>query len=178
MSELPLVIKPRRVRQVCWVLAPVVVVFFGVLAALLRGPVGGAPTAGAFQGGDQIAMVVLGILAAGVILLFTRPRVVADTERIRVRNVIGSHDIPWAVVRGIVFQRGNPWVSLDLADDDTLPVMAVQAVDKDLAVAGVRSLRALHAASQGRPATDQDGLAAHPGGAEATSSAEGASPAA
>src|SRR5690606_24659817 len=84
--------------------------------------------------------------AAGAILLFTRPRVIADTQHIEVRNGIGSHDVPWAVVRRIVFERGNPWVSLELEDDDTLAVMAVQATDKEHAVAAVRALRALHAA--------------------------------
>lgn len=149
-------------RRVCWVLAPVMVAFFAVLGALLRGPVGSAPTAGTFRGGDQIAMVVLGFLAAGAILLFARPRVVADARGIEVRNVIGTHKIPWSVVRGIVFERGNPWVSLDLEDDDTLAVMAVQATDRDHAVAGVRALRALHAA--------------HRDGSAATSPAEGSLP--
>jgi len=143
------VIRPRRVRRVCWVLAPAVAVFFAVLGALLRGPVGGAPTSGVFQRGDQIAMGVLGLLAAGAILLFTRPRVVADTRHIEVRNVLGTYDVPWAVVRRIVFERGNPWVSLELEDDDLLAVMAVQATDKEHAVAAVRTLRALHAASRG-----------------------------
>jgi hypothetical protein len=85
---------------------------------------------------------------AGAILLFTRPRVIADSRHIEVRNIIGAHDLPWAVVRRIVFERGSPWVSLELADDDTVAVMAVQAADKDHAVAAVRALRALHAASQ------------------------------
>jgi Bacterial PH domain len=138
------VIRPRRLRRVCWVLAPLVVVLFAVLGALLRGPVGGDPTSGVFQLGDQIAMVLLGFLVAGGILLFTRPRVVADAEYIEVRNIVGQHRLPWGVVRGIVFQRGNPWVSLDLEDDDTLAVMAVQAADKEHAVAAVRALRALH----------------------------------
>ncbi|MBX6748930.1 MAG: PH domain-containing protein [Micromonosporaceae bacterium] len=152
-----MVIRPRRLRRICWVLAPVVAIFFAVLGALLRGPIGGAPTSGVFQGGDQVAMVVLGLLAAGAILLFTRPRVVADTRHIEVRNVLGTHDVPWAVVRRIVFERGNPWVSLELEDDDLLAVMAVQAADKEHAVAAVRSLRALHAAA--RDAVTQDAAA-------------------
>jgi hypothetical protein len=148
------VIRPRRVRLVCWVLAPVVAIFFAVLGVLLRGPMGNAPTSGVFQRGDQIAMGVLGLFAAGAILLFTRPRVVADTEYIEVRNVLTTHRLPWAVVRRIVFERGNPWVSLELEDDDLLAVMAVQAADKEHAVAAVRSLRVLHAASRGSSAQD------------------------
>jgi hypothetical protein len=101
-----------------------------------------------FQGGDQAAMVILGLLGAAAILLFTRPRVVADARHLEVRNVIGSHDVPWGVVRRIVFEKGSPWVSLELEDDDTLAVMAVQAADKEHAVAAVRALRTLLAASR------------------------------
>lgn len=155
-----MVIRPRRVRVVCWVLAPLVAIFFAVLGAVLRGPVNNAPTAGVFQPGDQIAMGVLGLLAAGAILLFTRPRVVADAQTIEVRNVLGTHRLPWAVVRRIVFERGNPWVSLELEDDDLLAVMAVQAADKEHAVAAVRALRALHAAArESAPSRPADGPA-------------------
>ena len=82
------------------------------------------------------------------ILLFTRPKVEADTQHIKVQNVFGGIDLPWEVVRAIVFERGNPWVSLELEDDDVVAVMAVQAADKEHAVAGVRALRALHAANR------------------------------
>lgn len=169
MAQTPattVVIRPRRVRRVCFVLAPVVVVFFAVLGALLRGPIGASPTSGVFQGGDQVAMVVLGLLAAGAILLFTRPRVVADAQHIEVRNVFGSHTLPWGVVRGIVFVRGNPWVSLELEDDETLAVMAVQAADKEHAVAAVRTLRALHAAHRDAAQSSGAGEATRPSGAQ------------
>jgi len=149
------VIRPRRIRRVCSVVAPVVVVVFAVLATALRGPFSSGPNAGVFGPGDQVAMVILGILLAGAILLFTRPRVLADAQHIEVRNVIGEHSVPWAVVRKIVFERGNPWVSLELEDDDMLSVMAVQANDKEHAVAAVRTLRALHAAARtGQPAPE------------------------
>ena len=50
--------------------------------------------------------------------------------------MIGGYDLPWEVVRGIRFERGNPWVTLELEDDDVVAVMAVQAADKEHAVAG------------------------------------------
>jgi hypothetical protein len=138
----PVVIRPRRIRRVCWILAPIVALVFVVLATLLKGSTGG-DSSGVFQPSDQIAMIILGLLAAGAILIFTRPKVIADTQHIVVQNVFGRHDVPWEVVRGIVFERGNPWVSLELEDDEVLAVMAVQAADKDYAVAGVRALRSL-----------------------------------
>jgi hypothetical protein len=148
----PLVIRPRKVRRVCWVLAPTVVLVFGLLALLLSGSVGSSTGDGdgVFQPGDTVAMVALGLLAGAAILLFTRPRVEADGEHIKIQNVLGGYDLPWSVVRRIRFDRGNPWVSLELEDDDVVAVMAVQAADKDHAVAAVRALRALHTAAQTR----------------------------
>jgi Bacterial PH domain len=84
------------------------------------------------------------------VLTLTRPRVEADAEGIRVRNLLGSYELPWAVVRAVRFGRGAPWATLDLRDDDVVAVMAVQAVDKQYAVDAVRGLRALHAAATAR----------------------------
>ena len=141
----PVTIRPLKVRRVCWVLAPVVVVLFTVLGVLLSGSAseGDAP----FQTSDRVAMVVLGLFVAAAVLLFTRPKVIADSTHIKITNVIGGYDLPWAVVRAVRFDRGNPWVSLELQDDDVVAVMAVQATDKDHALASVRTLRALLAAS-------------------------------
>jgi hypothetical protein len=131
-------------------MAPTVAVVFALLALLLSGSIGASTGdgEGVFQPGDTIAMVVLGLLAAGAILLFTRPRVVADEQHIKIQNVMGGYDLPWSVVRKIRFDRGNPWVSLELEDDDVVAVMAVQAADKEHAVAAVRALRELHTAAQ------------------------------
>lgn len=135
------VARPRRARVVCWVLAVVVLVVFSAVGTALRGATDAGT--GSFQRGDQVAMIGLGILGALVILAFTRPRVVADSTHVEVRNVLGRYDLPWDVVRAVRFDRGSPWVSLELHDDDLLPVMAVQAADKEYAVGVVRQLRAL-----------------------------------
>ena len=138
-------IRPRKIRRVCWVLAPVVLVCFVVLGIALRGETGQG--AGVFQPSDQIAMIGLGVLAAAAVLLFTRPKVTADQHHIKIQNVIGGYDLPWEVVRAVRFERGNPWVTLELEDDDVVAVMAVQAADKEYAVAGARALRNLLAAA-------------------------------
>lgn len=132
--------------MVCWCLAVAMVLLFTAVGTALSGPTGGGR--GAFQRGDQLAMIGLGLLGAFLILLFTRPRVEADTHGIRVRNVIGSYDLPWELVRAVRFDRGSAWASLELPDDELVPVLALQVVDKERAVAGVRALRALHARHQ------------------------------
>jgi hypothetical protein len=146
-------VRPRKARVVCWIAAAAVVAVFSVVATGLRGSTGEGRSV--FQAGDQLAMVGLGVLGALAILLFTRPRVEADARGVRVRNVIGSYDLPWEVVRAVRFNRGAPWATLDLQDDDVVAVMAVQAADKEYAVEAVRGLRRLldaHREQLARPA--------------------------
>ncbi len=113
---------------------------FSAIATSLHGSTGEGD---AVQRGDQFAMIGLGVLVALGILLFTRPRVEADMKRVRVRNVISSYEVPWELVRAVRFNRGAPWAGLELQDDDQLMMIALQAVDKERAVAGVRALRTL-----------------------------------
>ena len=141
----PVVFRPQRIRWVAVGAAVAVVALFTVLSFGLHGSTGEGP--GQFQRGDQAAMIGLGVLAGLGILTFCRPRVSADAERVRVRNVIGGYDLPWSVVRAVRFDRNSPWASLELHDDETVPVHALQAADKDYAVEGVRALRALHASA-------------------------------
>lgn len=143
-------LRPRRLRVMCWILAPALVLVFTALGLALHGATGeGVAT---FQRGDSFAMIGLGVLGAVVILLFTRVKVEADADGVRVRNVLGSYDLPWDVVRAVRFDRGSPWASLELHDDELVPMIALQAVDKDSAVAGVRALRALLEAARPVPA--------------------------
>lgn len=148
-------IRPRRVRVVAWVAAVAVVALFSAVATALRGGTG-AGTA-TFQPGDQAAMVGLGLVAAAAILLFTRPLVEADAERIRIRNMIGGYELPWQVVRAVRFEKGASWATLELADDDVVSVLAVQRADKEHAVRAVRALRTLLEESRATPAVPADG---------------------
>ncbi|GAB3804080.1 PH domain-containing protein [Micromonospora zhanjiangensis] len=143
-------LRPYRIRLVCWPAAILLLVVFSLIATSLHGSTGA--DGGTFQRGDQLAMIGLGVLGALGALWFTRPRVDADERGIRVRNVVGSYDLPWEVVRAVRFDRGAACASLELHDDDRVPLMALQVADKDRAVAGVRQLRALHAAHQAQPA--------------------------
>jgi Bacterial PH domain len=140
------VARPRRLTKVCWLVAALVVVVFGVLSvALGRGPEGAAQ----FRLADQIAFFVLGLLVAGLALLFTRARVEATADGVHVRNPFGTKDVPWQVVREVRLDDGAPWAVLELHDDETVQMLAVQSNDGDAAVDVVLELRALLDASRG-----------------------------
>lgn len=137
------VLRPRRVTIVAWASAvPVVAVFAGVAVVLPD-----SDTGVYFRGPDQVAMVLLGLLIAGGILLLARPRVRADARGVEVRNVGLPRYLPWTGVLAVSFPDGASWARLDLPHDEYLGVMAVQATDGQHALAGIRRLRALHAAA-------------------------------
>ena len=138
--------RPKRIRWVAGFSAAAVVILFTLLSFGLHGSTG-FDNSGSFQRGDQTAMIGLGVLIGLGILAFARPRVRADADGIKIRNVIGGYDLPWSVVRAVRFDRNLPWATLDLEDDEQISVHALQAADKEYAVEGVRALRALHAAA-------------------------------
>jgi hypothetical protein len=145
-------LRPRKARVVCAVAAVAVLVVFTLIGVALSGPVNSGPAT--FGTGDRVAMILLGVLSALGIMLLARPRVDADGQGIRVRNLVGGFELPWSAVRAVRFHRGSPWATLELTDDDVVAVMAVQATDKEYAIEGVRALRALHAAGTAPPAPD------------------------
>jgi hypothetical protein len=138
--------RPKRIRWMAGAAALGVVILFTAVSFGLHGSTG-FDDSGTFQRGDQTAMIGLGVLLALGILAFTRPRVRADAAGIKIRNVVGGYDLPWSVVRKVRFDRNSPWATLELLDDETVSVHALQAADKEYAVDGVRALRALHQAS-------------------------------
>jgi len=142
--------RPVRLRRVATGAAVVVVVLFAVISVL---PGHTSSEGVVFGPADQVAMMLLGLLVAGGVLLLARPTVVADLHGVRVRNIVTTKDVPWEVVRAVSFPDGTPWAILDLADDDQIAMLAVQSADGRRAVATVRALRALHtrhAAGEGR----------------------------
>ncbi len=85
----------------------------------------------------------IGVAVAAGILVLARPTLEADEHELRVRNVVGRHTVPWSAVRAVLFRDNRPWAALELADDEQLPLMAVQAADGERTVEVVRALREL-----------------------------------
>jgi hypothetical protein len=146
VDEKTVTYRPQRIRWVAGISAGVIVALFTAVSFGLHGSTG-FDDSGQFQRGDQTAMIGLGVLIGLGILALCRPRVTAGAEGIQIRNVVGGYELPWAVVRAVRFDRNSPWAQLELHDDEQVSIHALQAVDKDYAVEGVRKLRALHSAA-------------------------------
>jgi hypothetical protein len=116
------------------------VVVFAVVAVLLKSSATGVR----FDDADQFSIAALGVVLACGALVFVRPKVVADAEGIEVRNALFGQKVPWSLVRAVSFPDGAPWARLELPEDEYVPVVAIQAADRERAVAAIRELRALH----------------------------------
>ena len=98
-----------------------------------------------FHTADQVAMAVLGLVIAGGVLLFARPRLRVGPAGLSVRNLFGYKLIPWSDVVGVSFPPGRRWARIDLPDDEYVPLMAIQVADKDRAVDAMDTVRSLMA---------------------------------
>ena len=125
---------PRRARTVAYTFGVAWLLLMVGLALFLPVPMGW---------GDRAGFLALGL---GTLWFMHRQASVAAVpsgEGLHVRNLFLSRDLEWAEIVSVRFGGGSPWVVLDLADGDTLSVMAVQRADGERGVAESRRLATL-----------------------------------
>lgn len=132
-------VHPRLMPRLAYVAAALIAVAHILVGLLLKVKSSGV----FFRTSDQVAIAVLGLITAGAVLLFTRPRLRVGAAGLSVRSLLGDRLIPWPQVVGVSFPAGKRWARLDLPDDEYLPLVAIQSVDKDRAVAAMEAVRAL-----------------------------------
>ncbi|OBK96559.1 hypothetical protein A5645_09000 [Mycobacterium asiaticum] len=132
-----LVCRPRLTPLFAYAAAVVILAAHIVVGLLLK--IGS--TGVVFQTADQVAMWVLGVVLAGAVLLLTRPRLRVGAAGISVRNLLGDRLVRWQDLTGVSFPAGSRWARIDLPDDEYIPVMAIQAVDKERAVDAMNAVR-------------------------------------
>lgn len=132
-------VRPQRVKFVAYAAAAVIIVVHITVGALLK--IGA--TGVIFQTSDQVSMALLGLILAGAVLLPTRSRLRVGPAGIVVRNVLSDKTIAWPDVAGVSFPLGARWARVDLPDDEYVPIMAIQSVDKAHAVEAMDRLREL-----------------------------------
>jgi hypothetical protein len=139
MSDWDLEIRPHLTPIFAYTAAAIILAVHVAVGALLKI----RSTGVIFQTADQVAIALLGVVIAGLILLFARPRLRVGAPGVAVRNLLGYRLIPWADVVDVSFPRGARWARVDLPDDEYIPVMAIQAVDRDRAVDAMDRVRGL-----------------------------------
>ena len=133
--------RPRRGRVMPLVMATVALLVCAGVAL-------GMGASGGWTAGDQVTLMAFGVALAAFLWRYASIRAVPDAEGLTVRNLVVTRRVAWDEVVAVSFAEGAPWVSLELADDDELAVMAVQRADGDLAREEARRLAGLVARHQ------------------------------
>ncbi|MEV7419746.1 PH domain-containing protein [Streptomyces sp. NPDC089919] len=131
---LPVTFRPTRTRAVLLGTGLVMFTTITVIALLLErlGP------------GERISFVFTAALLTSVLVLLSRPKVVADEDGVTVVNLTTKRRLAWAQILRVNLRPGDPWVFLDLSDGTSLPALGIQpGVAKQQAIADARALRAL-----------------------------------
>ncbi len=117
--------RPRRGRRVATIGAGLALVLFGVVALLMPGPGQG----GDWQPIDRLGMWGLGWGIAVLLIRYARIGAWPRPDGLFVRNLLIGRMIPWGEIDDVRFGGGEPWVSLELLDGETVAVMAIQRAD-------------------------------------------------
>lgn len=134
-------VRSKKSPRYAMIAAAVLVLVHVTLGVLLRSSATGVY----FRVVDQFAMAGIGLLLAGGVLLLTRPRLRVGPRGIAVRNILGERVVDWDLDQGLSFPDGAAWARIELPDDEYVPVMAIQANDREHAVRAVRRFRELEA---------------------------------
>lgn len=137
-ADWDVVLRPRRVPLLARVTAAVIAVA-GVLVAVFNNRASGAY----LRVADQVAMAGIAFILAAAVLLLTRPRLKVGRQGLAVRNVLDYRLIPWREVVDVSFPPGRRWARIDLDNDEYMPVLAIQAIDKQRAVEAMDTVRDL-----------------------------------
>ncbi|MER5213771.1 PH domain-containing protein [Streptomyces sp. NPDC002838] len=149
MSELPalpVTFRPGRTRAVLLTAGVAIFVVITTVAMLLE----------QLSPGERLSFVFTGALLFGVLLVLSRPKVVADESGVTVVNIASRRHLDWAEIIQVNLRPGDPWVFLNLSDGTSLPALGIQpGIAKQRAIADARTLRALaEARSTARPEAD------------------------
>ncbi|MFG3147362.1 PH domain-containing protein [Streptomyces sp. NPDC048243] len=134
LPALPVTFRPARTRAVLLGAGAAILVVITTVAMLLEqlGP------------GERLSFILTAALLFGVLLLLSRPKVVADETGVTVVNIAGRRRLDWAEILRVNLRPGDPWVFLDLSDGTSLPALGIQpGIARRRAIEDARTLRAL-----------------------------------
>ena len=130
--------RPRRGRVVALGVAWTSLAVFGAIAVVMPAQVDGR-----WGLADRLMFFGLGVVVAFVAWRYASIVAVPSRQGIVVRNLVLSRTLEWAEIVRVQFGGGEPWVSLDLEDGDTVAVMAIQKADGDVSGREASRLAAL-----------------------------------
>ncbi|MDJ0380943.1 PH domain-containing protein [Streptomyces sp. G-G2] len=134
LPALPVTFRPTRTRVVLLGVGLAMFLTITAIALMLEG----------LGGGERLSFVFTAVLLSSVLVLLSRPKVVADEAGVTVVNLTTTRRLEWAQILRVNLRPGDPWVFLDLNDGTSLPALGIQpGVAKQQAIGDARALRAL-----------------------------------
>ncbi len=152
-AEWDLVYRPHRLRVWSCVAAAIVLLIHAVFAYLLTKSQitlfghtftfgdNGVRNVGS---ADQWAILLIGVVVVGGILLLTQPRVRVGERGVAVRNLIGERLFGWDEITGITYPDSGMCARLEFPDDEHIPILAIRAGDGERAITAMERVRDLH----------------------------------
>ncbi|GAA2744140.1 PH domain-containing protein [Terrabacter aerolatus] len=116
--------RPRRGRTVALGVVWASLVVFGLIAVVMPTQVDGR-----WGLGDRLMFFGIGVAVALIAWRYASIVAVPSRSGLVVRNLVLTRTLVWPEVVGIQFGGGEPWVTLDLEDGDSVAVMAIQKAD-------------------------------------------------
>ncbi|MFC3571791.1 PH domain-containing protein [Streptomyces yaanensis] len=134
LPALPVTFRPGRTRAVLLTAGVAIFVVITTVAMLLEH----------LTAGERLSFVFTAALLFGVLLMLSRPKVVADETGVTVVNIASRRHLDWAEILQVNLRPGDPWVFLNLSDGTSLPALGIQpGIAKQRAIEDARTLRAL-----------------------------------
>ncbi|MFD5101590.1 PH domain-containing protein [Streptomyces albidochromogenes] len=134
LPALPVTFRPTRTRAVLLTVGAAMFAVITAIALMLK----------TLSGGERVAFVFTALLLSGVLVLLSRPKVVADEGGVTVVNLTTKRRLEWAEIVRVNLRPGDAWVFLDLSDGTSLPALGIQpGVAKQQAIRDARALRDL-----------------------------------
>jgi hypothetical protein len=116
--------RPRRGRAVALGIVWSSLIVFGVIAVVMP-----TQSDGRWGVGDRLMFFGLGVAVAFIAWRYASIVAVPSRAGLVVRNLVLTRTLEWPEIVGIQFGGGEPWVTLDLEEGDTVAVMAIQKAD-------------------------------------------------
>ncbi|WP_055492924.1 PH domain-containing protein [Streptomyces sp. TP-A0356] len=134
LPTLPVTFRPGRTRAVLLTACVAIFVVITTVAMLLE----------QLTPAERASFVFTAAVLCGVLLLLSRPKVVAEENGVTVVNIASRRHLDWAEILQVNLRPGDPWVFLDLSDGTSLPALGIQpGIARQRAIEDARTLRAL-----------------------------------
>lgn len=131
--------RPRRGRAMAIWTGIIATVLSGLIALFLPGPDQGGPWGPV----DRAMVWGLGLGIAALMARFAMIGAWPGPGGLRVRNLMLTQVLPWDEIEDVRFGGGEPWVDLELAEGESIAVMAIQRADGDFGVTEAQRLTRL-----------------------------------